>query len=297
VNEVIADGSASGVAEFYDREYNPRLRIPDFNEYFRRWAIESRAAREDLACRLDLAYGPTAAERLDLFSGHGSGAHPLIMFLHGGYWRALDKSDFSWIARPYVARGISVAVVNYGLMPAVPLGSIVAQIRRACAWLFVNAELLGLDPRRIVGVGHSAGAHLLAMMLTSDWPSVDPRLPRRLFHAALGVSGLFDLEPLTRAPFLKDAMALAQGDVEALSPVHLRPLDPAPIWIAVGADETREFHRQARALESAWGAPAVAGVIEVPGSHHFSVCEALKREDDPLAAMLVKACIKPSVPV
>jgi arylformamidase len=131
------------------------------------------------------------------------------------------------------------------------------------------------------------------MMLTTDWPSVDSRLPGRLFHAALGVSGLYDLEPLTRAPFLKDVMTLPDRELKALSPVHLRPADSAPMWIAVGSDETREFHRQARLLESAWGAPAISGVIDVPGRHHFSVCEGLAREDDPLAMLLFDVCGAP----
>src|SRR5262249_37183495 len=149
-------------------------------------------ARASLDARLDVSYGPTAAETLDFFPAKGARA-PLLLFLHGGYWRALDKEDFSWLAPCYVAADISVPIGNSGLAPATPLEEIVRQIRRACVWIYRNATNLNVDPNRLFCSGHSAGGHLTAMMLATNWPGLSPMLPGRLLCGALAISGLFDL--------------------------------------------------------------------------------------------------------
>jgi arylformamidase len=131
-----------------DLEYNPRLRIRDPDACFARWRRLAAEARTSLHCQLDLPYGPGSAETLDFFPA-GRGA-PLLIFVHGGYWRAFDKADFSWVATSYVAAGVSVAVINYGLLPTTPLSAIVGQVRRACAWLFLHAAELNVDVQRMV---------------------------------------------------------------------------------------------------------------------------------------------------
>jgi arylformamidase len=256
-----------------ESEYNPRLRVPEFAEYFSRWKLFARAARETLEARLDLRYGPAPDERLDFFPAQDS-ASPLLIFIHGGYWRALDKEDFSWIAPPYVAVGISVAIINYGLIPATPMLTVVEQVRRACAWLHLNARALNIDPTRMVCTGHSAGGHLSAMMIATDWPGVWGTFPPRLLSAALTISGLFDLEPLTRTDFLRYDLKLDRVLTRALSPTFLPWRNDVPVLRAIGALETNEFHRQSHLLAEHWPQACDYPLIEVPGCNHFSVCDA-----------------------
>ncbi len=263
---------------FLDREYNPRTQIPEFAAIFSRWKGSAQQARESLRARLDVRYGPGTAETLDFFPAPTTGS-PLLIFLHGGYWRALDKSDFSWIASVYVASGISVAIVNYGLAPATELGEIVRQARRACGWLYVNAPALGVDPDRIVCTGHSAGGHLTAMMLATDWTTLSPRLPQRLLAGAVAISGLFDLAPLTRAEFLRHDLHLDVERARDLSPIYLTWHNDVPLLRAVGACESSEFQRQSILIGRHWPRACEREIIRVPGCHHLSVCEALGTAD------------------
>jgi arylformamidase len=266
--------SIASDANFLDREYNPRTQVPEFASYLARWQDSAREARASGKVHLDLRYGLLPAETLDFFPAAGT-SRPLLIFLHGGYWRALDKSDFSWVAPPYVAADISVAVVNYGLMPLTPLLQIVEQVRRACAWLHQNAQALNVNSERIVCSGHSAGGHLTAMMFGTNWPGVWPDLPKRLLSGAVAVSGLFDLEPLTRAAFLRDDLRLDPVLTQALSPAFLPWRNDAPLVRAVGSEESTEFHRQSRLLASAWPQACQQDLIDVPACNHFSVCDAL----------------------
>ncbi|MDB6158806.1 MAG: esterase/lipase [Gammaproteobacteria bacterium] len=264
-----------GAAEnrFLDRQYNPRTQVPEFADFFARWKRDARQVRTRMRARLDLPYGPAPAERLDFFPAAGA-SNPLLVFLHGGYWRALDKDDFSWVAPPYVSAGISVAVINYGLLPATALMEIVAQVRRACAWLHHNARALDVDVGRIACSGHSAGGHLTAMMIATDWPNVWPELPRRLLSGAVTISGLFDLEPLTRAEFLRNDLHLDQALARDLSPVLLPWRNDVPIVRAVGEHESSEFHRQSRLIAEHWSLACARELIDVPGCNHLSVCDA-----------------------
>jgi arylformamidase len=284
----------SGDRDFLEREYNPRVQIPQFAEFFARWKERALEARTSLECRLDLTYGPAAAETLDFFPAASASA-PLLIFIHGGYWRALDKADFSWVASGFVAAGISVAVMNYGLAPKTPLPEIVNQVRRACVWLRGNAGPLGVDRERIFCSGHSAGGHLTGMMLATDWPGLSdgssPALPQRLLAGAFTVSGVFDLQPLVHAEFLSKDLRLDEAAARAVSPAFLPLCNEAPLLRAVGALESAEFHRQSRLIAAHWPQIASADLLDVPGCNHLSVCDALATPGNPLfeawrAAML-----------
>lgn len=266
--------------EFCEREYNARAMIPDHPQIFARWAERGAATRRLRACLIDLPFGDTAAERLDLFPARKDSA-PLLVYIHGGYWRSLDKSDFSWIAPPFVNHGVAVALTNYGLAPKSPMEDIVRQSLRALAWLYRNADRLGFDPTRIYVSGHSAGAHLVAMMMAAIWPAFAPDLPADLVKGGLAVSGIYDLEPLLHAPFVNADLQLTRKRVVPLSPALMPPATSAPLYTAVGALESSEFGRQTELLESAWRQNFVREV-PMPDLHHLNVIEELANPASPL---------------
>ncbi len=186
-----------------EREYNARAAIPDHPQIFARWAEQGAMTRRRRAGLIDMPYGDDPGERLDFFPAMQRNS-PLLVFIHGGYWRSLDKFDFSWIAPPFLDAGVSVAFLNYGLAPRVPIEEMVRQQLRAIAWLHARAEELGFDPQRIVASGHSAGGHLTAMLMAALWPVFDPALPPDLVKGGVAISGLYDLEPLVPLPFIND---------------------------------------------------------------------------------------------
>ena len=258
---------------WFDAQYNNRARIPEHPEILRQWADRSAQARARLPCMLDLAYGGDPSERLDIFPGASSGA-PVLVYLHGGYWRALDKRDQSFVAPPLVAAGAMVVLPNYALCPAVRIEQIVLQLVQALAWIWRHAADHGGDPARIVVAGHSAGGHLAAMLLACDWPAVAPDLPADLVKGALAISGVFELEPLRHAPFLAPDLHLDAASALRLSPAAM----PAPrgrLVAVVGGDESEEFLRQNALIASAWGPGTVQVCEQVPGRHHMNVLHEL----------------------
>ncbi len=286
---------------FYATEYNNRARVPENPEHMARWAAESAAVRARGRFLADLAYGEPGSphagdERLDYFPtdfpADGVGA-PLLVFVHGGYYKALDKRDHSFVAAELPARGVSVAVVNYSLCPAVSVGTIVMQVVRSVAWLYRQAGQLGHDPNRIVVAGHSVGGHLAAMLMTTLWPQLGADLPADLVKGGLSVSGLYDLEPLRRADFLQVDLKLTQDDVARMSPAYLPPATAAPLVTAVGELESAEYHRQNALIRAAWPDNA-AEDVPLPGRHHFNAMDDLARADSPLLRAVLSLAGVPS---
>jgi arylformamidase len=263
-----------------EREYNARASIPDHPQIFARWAEQGALARRRRAGLIDVPYGDDAGERLDFFPTPRQGA-PLFVFIHGGYWRSLDKFDFSWIAPPLLDAGVAVAFLNYGLAPRLTVEAIVRQQLRAIAWLHARADELGFDPARIVVSGHSAGGHLTAMMMAALWPQIDPELPADLVKGGLAISGIYDLAPLVPLQFINGDLRLTAAGARKVSPVHLPPAGSAPLVTAVGALESGEFKRQTQLIRRAWPRNARAD-LEVAGADHLTVCDALA---DPASAL------------
>jgi len=276
-----------------DGQYNQRALVPEHPRYFARWARDSAATRERLRCRPDLRYGRSEAERLDFFPAPGDRTRaPLLAFIHGGYWQALDARDFDYLAPAYTDHGIAYASLNYGLAPSVAVEEIVTHCRAALAWLWRQADRLGLDRGRFYVAGHSAGGHLSAMMMLTDWPTIDPELPTDLVKGGCAVSGMFDLEPVRRT-YLNDALGLDQATARRLSPIRLLDdrADPGPLILAVGDDETEAFRRQLSDFAAAWQARGFrCDVVALPDRNHFSAVDALGEPGHPLAAA-VRAAI------
>ena len=265
-------------------QYNNGKRVPDFADYLARWRANSRNARARLRHEADIVYGAAPRQRIDLFRPESEAAAPLLVFAHGGYWQMLDKEDWSCIAAPYVARGIAVAIVGYTLCPATSVAGIAEELRQACAFLYLDAAQYGIERGNITISGHSAGGHLAAMMQATDWPARDPRLPARMFRAAVAVSGLFDLEPLI-VTHLNQALQLTPPQARACSPVRMPKLAPeTPMLVAVGGAESAEFLRQSSSLALAW---AGTRYREEAGCNHFSVIDAFH---DPAAALFAATC-------
>ncbi len=269
---------------FCEREYNARAAVPDHERHIRWWAEESQKVRTAEPCYLDVAYGAEAKQNLDFFPARrGGGAAPLLVFIHGGYWRSLDKSDFSFVAPAFTKAGIAVAVINYRLIPSVTLEDVVRDTVSAVTWLYLHAGHYGANPHRMVVSGHSAGGHLAAMMLACQWPRWHGALPPDVVRGALAISGLYDLEPLRHTTFLGSTLALTAKRATAMSPACMSPATHAPLMTAVGGLESSEFHRQAADLAARWGSVFVKDV-PMPGHDHFTVCTALASPNSALHA-------------
>ena len=271
-------------------QYNNGLRVGNVAAILARWRERASEARRALVGRTGIAYGDEPCETFDLFVPKQTGGPtPLLVFIHGGYWRSLSKDDFSWIAPSFVARGIAVAIVDYGLAPRYPLESIVRQNLRAVAWAWLNAERLGIARDRIVVSGHSAGGHLTAMMLAARWSDYDARLPRTIVHGGVAISGLFDLEPVRHTPYLNADLQLTLDRVAPLSPLYMTPATDAPLITAVGGDESDEFKRQTREIGIAWSR-VLREDVPLPGGDHFTACESFTEPGNRLFEATVELC-------
>ncbi len=270
-----------------DYEMNLRGRWPDHQHYFDRWARESLAVRKTHNCYIDLVFGETEGQKLDLFlperidTAKPPASMPLLAFIHGGYWKSLDKGDFSYLAPAYLERGISFASLNYDLAPGADIAEMVAQVRRGLAWLWRNAGDYSLDPARFYVAGHSAGGHLAAMAMNPDW-TADQGLPEDAIKGGCSVSGVYDLAAVA-ASFQQDELKIAPEVVAQQSPLRSLPSRAAPLICAVGSGETKEFIRQQAEYVAAWrqkGLPC--RTVDLVGDDHFSAADRLADRHHPL---------------
>jgi arylformamidase len=263
----------------YDTEYNTRARVPDHAEILGRMAQRAAAYRSEAVAakraELDVSYGPSPRQIIDIFQSSAGANAPIAMFVHGGYWRALQPSAFSQVAAGLNARGVTVALAGYDLCPQVSISQIVDQMRQACLFLWKR------HGKRILVSGHSAGGHLTASMLATDWKALGA--PADLVPAAMGISGLFDLAPMTATAMNAD-FRLDDAEARRMSALFW----PAPAGktfdAVVGGAESDEFLRQSRTIVDSWSAAGVKTRYEAPaGANHFTVIEPLA---DPNSAMV-----------
>ena len=265
----------------YEAEYNNRARVPEHPEIFARWAREAEdyraEAMKERRAELGLSYGSSLRQFIDLFSARRAVTAPLALFIHGGYWRSLDPSLFSHMARGLNAHDVTVAVVGYDLCPEVTIAEIIEQMRHACLFLWLRTG------QRMMVYGHSAGGHLAATMLATEWHALYPKAPPDLVPAAYSISGLFDLTPLVNIPMAQD-LRLDESEARSVSPLFWPAPKGRPFDAVVGALESSEFLRQSRTIADSWGkAGAQTRYEAVPGTNHFTVIDALA---DPQSAMV-----------
>jgi arylformamidase len=267
-----------------DAQYNAGAAVPDAATYLQRYVARSIHARAALRCTLDVPFGPTLDETLDIFPAEQPGA-PVFVFIHGGYWRALGSKDFSGVALGLQPLGITTVVINYSLCPKVGIDEITRQARAAVAWVLRNVSSHGGDPARVAVGGHSAGGHLAAMCLATAWDDDYGLAPDPLAAAVL-VSGLYDLAPL-RYSYLQPAIQLDEGVIRRNSPLFAVRACRTPALITWGANESSEFARQSSSLHAAWlAAGNRSELVAQTDANHFSAIHGFEDAASPLCRWL-----------
>jgi arylformamidase len=260
-------------AAYFESAYNPRLAVPEYADHFESWHKKSAVARAALSGYLDVPYGPHPMEKLDIFRAKGQ-SRALLVFIHGGYWRALDKSDHSFVAVPFVERGVTVALPNYALAPSVHVQDIVLQVLQACAWLYRNGNNFGAPPSKLFVSGHSAGGHLTAMTLAALWPEFSADLPCKVVQGGLSISGVYDVVPVMHTPSVNADVRLTSVEAGRISPALMPPATDAPLYTAVGGQEQEGFHQQNKLIRENWRSVAKDD-LPCPDDNHFTILERL----------------------
>jgi arylformamidase len=257
--------------EQIDLEYDVEASVPDFMIYANLFGGESEKVRQDMDCMLDVRFGPSLDETLDIFPAADPDA-PILVFVHGGYWRMLTSKEFSFVARAPVSRGYTVIVTNYSLCPKVSIDEITRQSRAALAWLRTTDLRFNGNRNRIFVSGHSAGGQQTAELLGTDWKG-EYGLDADIIKGGISISGLFDLRPL-RYSFVQPKLLLTHDTIERQSPLFHLPKIAPPLLVSVGGDESSEFRRQSSDYYAAWRGAGLSGeYFEQATKNHFTAIE------------------------
>ena len=271
--------------EEIEREFNPRVASRNVDERLAAYAAASTESRARLACTLDVRYGPGEKETLDIFPADAPNA-PVHLFIHGGYWRAMDKSDYSFIADVFQPAGATTVLVNYDLCPDVTLDTIVAQTMRAIAWTWRNIGDHGGDPDRLYVSGNSAGGHLTAMALARDWTAEG--LPADIVKGAVPITGVHDCEPVPDIT-VNELVRLDREGARRLSPLRNPPRRALPVLVAVGGAEPPLWIRMSKDYAALCREHGLdCEYMELPGHDHFDVSRAVGDAGSPLAQAMLR---------
>jgi len=262
-----------------ERQYDIALIVPDMSEYtkpFVEMGLQLKATRDDYS---EHFYGDAPLQNLDYFPAKDDS--PLLIFIHGGYWSQLDKDIFTTLAPVWNSAGVAVALLNYRLAPSARMADIVSDVRTAICWLWDHASDLGFDREKIVVSGHSAGGHLAALMLATNWTEIRSNMSPSPIKGGVSISGLHDLQPFMKVPFLKDVLNLSLADVRDYSPARLVPPGDVHLITCVGGDETTAYQAQNRLIALRWGDVCKAD-IPAPGDNHATVLMQLMNRESRL---------------
>jgi arylformamidase len=274
----------------WEVEYNNRARVPEHPQIFAQWARDGVAYREetskDRRAEIGLKYGPSPRQTIDLFKPRGGADGPLALFIHGGYWRSLEPSSFGQMARGMNAHGVTVAVSGYDLAPQVSIGQIIEQTQAACLYLWNKFK------RRIMVSGHSAGGHLAACMVATDWKALDKSAPDDLAPAGYAVSGLFDLAPLLHLATNAD-FKLDEAEARRVSPLFWPLVRGKVLDAVVGGEESSEFLRHSKSVADDWRERGAQTRYEaVPGLNHFTICDPMTDTNSAMTRRMVELADK-----
>ncbi|QIN79956.1 alpha/beta hydrolase fold domain-containing protein [Rubrobacter marinus] len=278
----------SATQEELDAQYNLRAMIPEaatrYEEFCER---ESRKLRAEMDHRLDVPFGPTLAEHVDVYPAPGGTGAPVLVYVHGGFWVLRTSKEFGFVARGPASRGVATVVTNYALAPSVTMGEMVRQTRAAVVWAYRNAEGFGGDPSRLHVAGHSAGGHLVATLAMTDWEG-EYGLPKDLVKSVTAISGLYDLSPFPYT-FLQPKLQLSASDVLEYSPILHVPDEAPPLLLPYGERETDGFKRQSEDFYGAWKAKGLDGaILPIPGKDHFGILDGFLDAGSPLLSPILK---------
>ncbi|MCP3868998.1 MAG: alpha/beta hydrolase, partial [Gammaproteobacteria bacterium] len=262
--------------------YNNRQAVPEHPQIIERWNSSSSVFRASADCQLDIPYGTGDRHTLDLFRSQG---HGLLIFLHGGYWQALSKDYFSFLASGPASRGMDVAICNYPLCPGVTLDGILESVQQAVVYLLEHAHELGRNWQTIRVAGHSAGGQLAAMLMATDWSRTAPQLNKNSIDSSVCISGIFDLEPL-RFTTINARLGLDQRSARLNSPMKASPTSQSPMLLVTGGEESQGFHDQMTSFAEKRRSQGVpVEMLVAPGLNHFTVVDQLA---DPESLLLHK---------
>ena len=253
-----------------ERQFNPRTYTADFEAIAQFGLLMSANYRNRARnTHFDIAYGSSPREVLDLFLPNAPNGAPVEMYIHGGFWRSREKTNFSYIAEPVVEAGGIVAIVEYDLCPNVTLDIIVQQMRNCTIWIHENISDFGGDPNQLHITGHSAGGHLAAMLLATNWTELG--LPTDILKSIFPISGVFEVAPVMHTS-VQEMVRLTPEISERNSPIYL-PAQSAPaVAVAVGTLESEEFRRQSKAYADELSNQGLTVEhLEMPDQNHYSI--------------------------
>ena len=253
-----------------DKEYDNRGRFPDTEDCKNAQAAGSDEAKAQYRHRLDVPFGNGKTDLLDIYSPDKSEDTPIHVFFHGGYWKSNTKDDFGFVAKSFVPYGITTVVVEYPLIPSVRMGTLIERCCASIEWVWNNADKFGGDRNRISISGHSAGGHITAMMMQTDWTSYGTDLPKNLIKGGCSISGVSDLEPV-RLSFQNHELQFSVEEANEFSTIFMEPVHPGPLMAVVGGIEGDEFIRQTIDLAEKWSAKGMkVNPWVMEGKHHFT---------------------------
>jgi len=270
-----------------DHQYNNRLNASDHEYHLKQWETISREAGQKYPHHKNIPYGLLKRETLDIFPSAQQHAKTLV-FIHGGYWYKHDPADFYLIAEAFHRYGITIVLIGYPLMPDHPLDQLVLSCRKAISWVYQNIAQYNGDPEQLYVAGHSAGGHLAAMLMTTNWPEFDHRLPIDSIKGVCAISGLYNLLPV-QVCYVNEILQMDKEMAIRNSPVQLSPETNCPLILAVGGEESAEYKAQTRELFDLWSAKGVdVRLVEIIGTNHFSILTSIVEHDSLLHKTICK---------
>lgn len=262
------------------RQLNLRLCHPDYQRFLDINTRESQRVQQQYSCRLDLPYGKEPLQTLDIFPSALQNS-PILVFIHGGYWRALDKKSYRFIAEPFIKNNITVCIINYRLIPSVDMSALLNDVYTAVHWMQKKALDFNGNPNNIILSGHSAGGHLAIMTYL-----MNEKL-RSSIQGICSLSGIFDLSPIKNS-YLNDVLNLSEYDVDAFSASNkdLSVLQ-CPVLLSVGSDETDLFIEESKKLYENHKSKALLTYYEYDQLNHYQIIHQLGKKGNPLVDFIL----------